>query len=122
MKFCLLLVLSTLGCSGSLVSAQREALATRYGTDVVAVGYAPSSRCETLDSRRMWAGAVAQGGLVATGASGLAMLPAEELPESARGPARYTAAGLVIGAGITTAIALVVESRTDEAFVRECLP
>ncbi len=118
----LLLLLVLPGCGGSMVEAQREAIATRYGDQPGSVGYAPSQRCQDIDSGRTVWGAVAVGGTILTGASGLAAFPIQSLPPDAQGPATYTAAGVGIAAAVVTAVAVSDEQDYSEAWVRECTP
>jgi len=121
-----LLVLSfslpQVGCAGSLVDAQRSALSSRYGADNVAVGYAPSQRCQDLSDRHTTWGAVAEGAAILSGASGVSALPAEELPEHVQGPARYTAAGISLGAAAVAAAAAYVANDSAAQFAEECIP
>jgi hypothetical protein len=116
----LLLLLS--GCGGgTLVGAQREALSHRYGAESVAVGYAPSDRCQTLSDRHTNAGALGElFGFLASG-SGVVILPAEELPENWQGPVQYTATGAVVTAGALAAYYAVVAHDSAVEFERECL-
>lgn len=116
----LLLALPVLGCAGSLNQAQREGIAARRGVALGAVGVAPSERCEALDRQRRDWGAVAAGGLVLTGASGLSALPVEHLPERYRGPAHYGAATSAVLAAAVTAYALHQETGLAEAWAQEC--
>jgi len=119
----LLLALPLLGgCSGSLVGAQRDALSARYGSEGVDFGYAPSARCQELSDRHATWSAIAKGGAVLAGTSGVATLPADELPERVQGPARYTAAGISVTSAAIAAAAAVVAEDAAESFTRECLP
>jgi hypothetical protein len=117
-----LLPLLLLGCSTSLVSAQRQALDARYGSTSGGVSYVPSERCETLSDRHTLWGGIAKGAAIGAGASGVASLPVQELPEDKRGTATYTAAGVMVGLAILAGSAVYVEQDSAAAFARECAP
>jgi len=114
--------LSQVCCSGSLVGAQRDALSARYGERSVEIGYAPSARCQELSDKHATWSAIAKGSAVLAGTSGVATLPADELPERVQGPARYTAAGVSVTSAALAAAAAVVAEDAAESFTRECLP
>ena len=108
------------GCAGSLVEAQRDAIAGRLNRQPDQIGYVAAERCHELDDRHMWAGGIAIGGAMLSGASGVATLPVEALPEGSQGPARYTAAGVALGAAAVAAVAAYIEGESAESFQLEC--
>jgi uncharacterized membrane protein YhaH (DUF805 family) len=105
------------GCAGSL----EQARATRIASRDLGVEGAPADRgyCQSLDAEhRRWS-AWARAGAIFTGADGVLILPAQELPPDYRGPAQYTATGLLVVGAVFTGYA---QSRADgaaEAWARE---
>lgn len=112
------LALLLVSCAGSLEQGRSTRLAAR---DLGVEQYPrDDARCRALDDRRATWGAVAVGGAVVTGTSGVSTLPVEELPDRYRGTARYAAAGTALVAATVTAAALHLEAASDEAWAREC--
>jgi hypothetical protein len=122
MKALVLCALLSCACSGSLQQARADGVAARQSGELRMAPAELSERCQQLDDRRAWAGAVVLGGAVVTGASGVAALPVEQLPEEHQGTARYAAAGTALVAATVTAIAAEVERASAESWVRECQP
>lgn len=93
------------GCSWSLERAKAQS--TAGGAS------APSARCIQLDSSRSWWGAIAAGGIVAAGSSGVASIPAE-------GRWQTAAQGTVVGAAVLAGVAKYVADARADAWAREC--
>ena len=122
MRALLLCALLSCACSGSLQQARADGVAARQSGELRLAPAELSERCQTLDDRRAWAGAVVLGGAVVTGASGVATLPVEQLPEEHQGTARYAAAGTALVAATVTAMAAGIEDSSATAWARECGP
>ena len=122
-RLVLLAALLSLGCTGSLVTAQHDALRAKYGTTPGDVGYAPSERCQSLDRQRTDWAAVEQTAIALTGASGVSTIPVDRLPERYQDGAYIgLASTAVVGAAVAT-YAGVKAHAAAEAWVREgCSP
>jgi len=103
-------------CTGSL---EQNRLAAAPPRTVGSPAVAPEqvARCNTLDDRRQFWGALGKGAAVLGGASGLSTLPLED-PKY-----ETTRVGLAIGGVAAAAIAagaIVISEGASESWAREC--
>jgi hypothetical protein len=119
----LFMALLSLGCTGSLVTAQHDALRAKYGSTPGDVGYAPSERCQSLDRQRTDWAAVEQTAIVLTGASGVSTIPVERLPDRYQDGAYIGIASTAVVSAAVATYAGVKAHAAAEAWVREgCSP
>jgi hypothetical protein len=102
-----------LGCSVSLEGARAQGAADRRAGATLA---APSGRCESLDSRHRWGGAVAAGAALLAGGSGLSGVAVDREDNEWR----YGLAAGAVGAAALAAGAELYARDAASSWAREC--